>query len=256
MTPTARCHTLDHAWYADRARSEIAAFADLVTGADLGLRVPTCPDWTLAGLLDHVGTVHRWAAHHVRVLAPERVPSASMDLGVPDDPALLPAWLAAGADVLVPVLHAADPDAPVWAWGGDRHVRFWSRRMLHETAVHRADAATALGARWSVEDSVAVDGVDEFLDNLPHAAYFAPGVASLTGAGESITLRADGVRWTVEFTPTGFTWSHAAAESAGVTVAGAPADLLLFAYGRLGADALGVCGDRALLDRWTAGSKL
>src|ERR1700722_15024867 len=34
-------------------------------GTDLGLVVPTCPEWRLRDLLDHVGKVHRWAASYV-----------------------------------------------------------------------------------------------------------------------------------------------------------------------------------------------
>ena len=31
-------------------------------GTDLDRMVPTCPEWKLRDLLDHIGEVHRWAA--------------------------------------------------------------------------------------------------------------------------------------------------------------------------------------------------
>jgi hypothetical protein len=36
----------------------------------------------------------------------------------------------------------------MWAWGPDKHARFWSRRMLHETAVHRVTGDPTLLTHW------------------------------------------------------------------------------------------------------------
>ena len=53
----------------ERYHAEISAatlaLAGLVDGADLTVRVPTCPDWTLRQLATHVGRAHRWAAEIV-----------------------------------------------------------------------------------------------------------------------------------------------------------------------------------------------
>ena len=140
----------------------------------LRCRVPTCPDWSLADLVRHTGTVHRWATRMVRDLAPQRLDPRSLDLGLPDDEAGYADWLASGARELVTTFGAADPDAAMWAWGADQHVRFWPRRMVHETTVHRADAELASGVQPRIDPATAADGIDELLDNLPTAAYFRP----------------------------------------------------------------------------------
>jgi hypothetical protein len=46
---------------------------------------------------------------------------------------------------------------------------------------------------------VAVDGIDEFLDNLPYAATFAPGVQHLRGTGQRMRLSCSDreVFWTI-----------------------------------------------------------
>jgi hypothetical protein len=54
----------------------------------------------------------------------------------------------------------------MWAWGADQHVRFWSRRQLHETFVHRLDLELATGEVSYVDPEVAVDAIDEFLVNM------------------------------------------------------------------------------------------
>jgi uncharacterized protein (TIGR03083 family) len=156
--------------------------------------------------------------------------------------------------LLVPVLRAADPEARMWAWGPDKHVRFWPRRMLHETAVHRVDAELALGIEPLVDPAVAVDGVEEFLENLPRSR-------ALRGEGERLRLRATDQPegWTVTLGPERFGWvggepdgGAAGAATRAVTVQATAAGLYLLLWRRRPpTDArVGVGGDRALLAHW------
>ncbi|MGH9032153.1 MAG: maleylpyruvate isomerase family mycothiol-dependent enzyme [Acidimicrobiia bacterium] len=246
----AYCEALDH---------EIARFAGAVRGADLATPVPTCPGWTVADLIEHTGIVERWAAEMVRQLAPERLDRRRLDVPVPDDRAQLPQWLADGAGDVVAAFGASDPDAAMWAWGADKHARFWPRRMLHETTVHRADAELALGREPAVEPAVAIDAVDELLDNLPHAAYFRPQVAELRGDGESLHLHctdADG-EWTISLEPEGYRWDHGHTKAT-VAVRGPAADLLLLVYQRRRPDdeRYEIMGDDRVLTHWLEHSAL
>jgi uncharacterized protein (TIGR03083 family) len=153
----------------DLASAEIARFAAVIRGGDPATPVLTCAPWTLADLIQHIGHIHRWAAAMVAERSPTRHSRKKAELPLPADPATWPDWLAEAETLLVPVLRAADPDARRWAWGPDKHVRFWSRRMVHETAVHRVDAELALGIQPRVDPAAAVDGVEEFLENLPRS---------------------------------------------------------------------------------------
>jgi uncharacterized protein (TIGR03083 family) len=250
------CHVREHGWYCDALAVEIERFVSVVSDADPSVPVPTCPDWTLADLVRHVGGVHRWAGQMVRDRAQERLRFRDVEMGLGNGADA--AWIQAGARVMLPVLRAADPDAAMWAWGADQHARFWARRMLHETTVHRADAEFALGGGGpDIAADVAVDGIDEFLDNLPRAAYFAPGVQELTGDGETISWRSTevGERWRITLGPDGFDWDHDDRAS-DAEVRGAAADLLLLAYGRLPLDGFEVKGDRSLLTRWQGHSSI
>ena len=40
-------------------------FADTAASGDLDDPVPTCPEWSLADLVLHLGEVHLWAAHAI-----------------------------------------------------------------------------------------------------------------------------------------------------------------------------------------------
>jgi uncharacterized protein (TIGR03083 family) len=217
--------------------------------------IPTCPGWTMAKLIRHVGTVHRWAGAMVAAGATERVDPRSLDLGLPEHPSWLPGWLGAGADELVAQLATADPDRPMWAWGADQHTRFWPRRMLHETLVHRSDAALALGQdpHPTIDPEVAADGIDELFANLPSAAAFSPDVRDIKGHGSfGIVGNDTGVEWLVTLRDDGFGASRVGpgeAKEADALLTGFTPELLLVLYRREPIPAVGatVAGDGELV---------
>ncbi|MER5778076.1 maleylpyruvate isomerase family mycothiol-dependent enzyme [Streptomyces sp. NPDC002039] len=240
--------------------TESAALVATVAAADLSTPVPTCPDWTLEDLTRHVGSVHRWFTELLRRRVQQPPARREVDLRLPEHPDALPDWLAASAAEAAEVFAATDPDAPMWAWGVDQHARFWVRRMLFETLVHRVDAELALGLSPHVDRALAVDGIDEFLTNLPYAAPFAPLTARLRAPDRTIRFSstdADG-DWLVGLRPDGFALlaDHAEPRTADATVRGSAADLLLLLYGRLDhrSDAFHLLGDADLLAHWFAHS--
>jgi uncharacterized protein (TIGR03083 family) len=223
--------------------------ADLLRSADLSTPVPTCPAWDLSRLVTHLGGIHRWAVQLIESRAQERVAPVKGERG--DD---LVAWLAAGAPP-VAGLASQNPDDRMWAWGKEQTVGFWSRRLVHETAIHYADAAIALGVTPQIEAEIAADGIDENLDNLPFAVW-SPGIANLKGS-DSIHLHGDtdGAEWMIQLTPTGFTWEHAHGKGT-VAVRGATADLYLLLQRRatLEGGRFEIFGERAVIDHWLENS--
>ncbi|MFC5754001.1 maleylpyruvate isomerase family mycothiol-dependent enzyme [Actinomadura rugatobispora] len=253
-----------HDRHVDAAEAEIAAFAAALEGARWETPVPTTPDWSLGDLARHVGVIHRWAEALVRTGAQERRSPRGLGVAVPEAPEELPSWLVEGGELLVKTLREHDPAEPVWGWGPDHHVRFWSRRMVHETLVHRCDAELALGRDPVIDAAVAEDGVAELLTNLPSAAAFAPKVGELRGEGTALAFVAPdaGARWVVRLRPDGFDWTSEDAGAAGTgggagtetgaAVSGDAADLYLFLWGRrkLGDPRLEFSGDEVLLVHW------
>ena len=209
--------------------------------------MPSCPEWTVADLAEHLGGIHRWAEALVRDRAAVRKTLGELG-GSPDerptpddDAATWAAWIRVGGRRLIATLREAEPDAPMWAWGADQHIRFWSRRQVHETIVHRWDAALAslgrLAASACVADPVvAVDGVDEFLENLLTLGLFT---FVINGLLFWLTARfLDGFEVASE---------HAKGD---VAVRAPAAALLAMLTGRATPDDTECFGDRDLLDRW------
>jgi uncharacterized protein (TIGR03083 family) len=247
---------VNHAQQCDYLEVEVERFARAFETTGDATPVPSCPGWTVHDLSEHLGTIHRWAEHLVRVEAPKRVPPGELDLELSP---VNPDWLRRGGAVLVTTLRASNPDAPMWAWGADQHVRFWSRRQLHETMVHRLDLELAAGTTAFVEPEVASDAIDEFLVNLPRASYFSPKVKEIRGRNQTLrctTTDADGA-WAIKIDDEGFVVSHDEGP-ADAELNGPAQDLLMVLYRRreLERSAVEARGDVTLIDFWLSNSAL
>ncbi|OIK23933.1 maleylpyruvate isomerase family mycothiol-dependent enzyme [Streptomyces malaysiense] len=236
--------------------AETARFVATVKTADLSTPAPTCPGWTLADLTQHTGQVQRWFTELLRRRIQHPPTSRDVELHLPEHADGYPDWLAESATEATEVFAATDLNAPMWAWGLDQHARFWVRRMLCETLVHRADAELALGLSPHIDRALAVDGIDEFLTNLPFASPFAPLTAELRGPDRTIRFSCtdSGDDWVIGLRPDGFGLMPADTESrtADATVQATATDLLLLIYGRLDRrnDTLRLLGDQDLLTHW------
>jgi uncharacterized protein (TIGR03083 family) len=261
LAPSSACHLLETPRLLDLVKADVARVTALITEGAPDRRIPSCPGWTLDRLAGHLGGVHRRITATVIRLPLERIELSEAEIGRPADWAATADWFAEGGSALVDALAAADPDAPCDTWGGDRHVRFWLRRMLHETAIHRVDAELAVrGEAGALDPAVAVDNIDEFLDNLPYMARFRPAVRELHGDGETIHLHAtdlDGAElpgeWLITLEPHGFRWSHAHVKGA-AAVRGTVRDLALWVNHRLPDAAPGLerLGEEPLLNYWSS----
>ncbi|MFJ9867643.1 maleylpyruvate isomerase family mycothiol-dependent enzyme [Streptomyces sp. NPDC101165] len=261
----AAVHPLPYTTYQQAIEQETARFAEVVEDVDPATPVPSCPDWTVADLTRHVGSLQRWFSALLTRLVQEQPRSREVELGLPDSAHEYPRWVASGIPRVAAVLRATDPQAPMWAWGEDRHARFWARRMLFETLVHRVDAERSVGQESPIDPVLAADGIDEFLVNLPDAHLFVPAVARLKGDGETIVFQCAtpdkslGEKWRMRLDADGFRLQPRTAdgEPSGertTTVRARAADLLLLVYGRRSyrEAAFDVTGESATLDRWFA----
>lgn len=170
---------LDHPTYLDHLRTESARFREVLAACDPGAAVPSCPDWTAADLLWHLGgeVQHFW--HHViatRPAPPEHYDEPARPASYDD----LLAFFDEAHGRLVDVLAAADPEDPAWSWSGEANqtVAFTYRRQAHEALIHRVDAELAAGTPTPLPAALAADGVDEILDwvlgGLPAWGRFDP----------------------------------------------------------------------------------
>jgi uncharacterized protein (TIGR03083 family) len=219
-----------------------------VGGADLAVPVPSCPTWSLGDLLRHIGGGQRWAEEVVRTRATGPLPDDHFRTVGGDDSGPVPArWLLSGARALAATLRAAGPEEKLWAPFTYDRTAFWARRFTHETALHRADATLAARVPYTVDDAVAVDAIDEWLELDCIEWHFErrPAKRDLLGRG-SLALVAPGESWLVDLTGPVITWRRGAGP-ASVTVRGSLAGLLLVLYRRAPVSSVSVDGERALL---------
>lgn len=237
---------LDPSVYVAALRAEGAALVAAARRAGPAAKVPSCPDWTVADLLGHVGAVLTWQADIVGrcVTGPDvGFPTA------PDDPAARADWTAAAVTALADVLDAADPAAPMWTLAGPGTVAFWLRRGAHETALHRVDAELAVGSVTPVDAVLAADALDEFF-----ALVVGVRVRDrMTGTGESVHVHCTDVsgEWIVRLLPDGPEIERVHAKG-DVAARGPASDLLLALRNRADLTTVDVVGDAAVLERFRA----
>jgi uncharacterized protein (TIGR03083 family) len=246
----------NHEQYCDLVEAEIARLVEVSRDVDPKATVATCGRWRMRTLIHHIGQIHDWVTRIVTSRGTGRLSRRAADYPIPDEPARWPQWLASGGAALLEALRDTDPDTPVYAWGPDQHVRWWARRMVHETGVHRADAEFACGIAPAFDRAVAVDGVDEFLVNLPSAARWAWDVRKLRGDGEVLVLNAndEAVSWRITLEPSRFYWEHGSADGAAAVVEGSAEALYLWVWGR--PSQVAVTGDQSLVDKWVTSSAI
>jgi uncharacterized protein (TIGR03083 family) len=233
---------MSHRDYVDAIRSDGAALADAAGAAGLDARIPSCPLWSVADLLGHIGRIHRWVAQLVAQRAAER--GAHWSEAEPADERERLTWFARGVTLLADALDAAGPDAPVWSWTNDATSGFWARRQAHETSIHRYDAQLAAGEPQPLAGALAADGIDELFAVIP----YWPMEPRPHGDGETVHLHCTDLEggWLVRLVPDGHVVTHEHAKG-DVAVRVTASDLYLFLSGRVVADALEVFGDAAVL---------
>jgi uncharacterized protein (TIGR03083 family) len=236
---------MNHAEYVDAIRADGGALATAAANAGVDAAVPSCPLWTVADLLGHIGRIHRWVASGIVDRATNRDTHWSQAEPPPADERV--EWFAAGVPMLADALADAGPEVELWSWTPDKTSGFWARRQAHETAIHRYDAQLAAGRTEPIVAPLAVDGIDELFDLIP----FWPWADRVRGEGETLHFHCtdgDG-EWLARLTdgPLVVTREHAKGD---VAARGTASDLLLFLYGRAGIDRLEVFGDASLLARW------
>ena len=154
---------------------------------DLDAPVPPCPDWQVRDLVVHLGGVYRWV--HGFVTTGRAEPTSREERAAfsehPGDGALHD-WFDDGFEQVADALARATPELRCWTLLPGRPAReFWTRRMVHETLVHRVDLEIAAGGPPSmVPVELALDGIAELVED------FLPVLAPKRLAGqEPRTLR-------------------------------------------------------------------
>ncbi len=155
----------------------------------------------------------------------------------------LPQWLARGAAALVEALDAAGPDEEVWTFGPSGSTQgFWQRRMALESAIHRWDAENALGREATIDEDLAIEGVDEVLH-----VFLEPRLEGrdVGGDGQRVAFVPEGVDgWTMVLQADGVEVTDGS-HDADAVVSGPASDVWLLLMCRRELDALEVSGDRA-----------
>jgi uncharacterized protein (TIGR03083 family) len=232
--------------------------AAVVSAPSLDVPVPTCPEWTLFDLAQHVGMGRRKAAAIVAAGPADAPPVTSAwddGTGAPREREALLAWLTESIEQLASTLREAGPDRGCWTWWGDSQSPQTSggvaRHQVQEVAVHTYDAQLTLDAPQPLPQEVALDGVEEFLFTCcstdvawPHEPA-AVDYHATEGPSWRLRLSRDGARVAHLLTPA----AGEEPDKADASASGTANDLVLVFYGRMPLDSLKLDGDRRIFEQ-------
>ena len=137
-------------------RRESEAFYATADLADPTRPVPSCPAWTVADLVWHLGEVHWFWGTVVELRATDQDAVEALKPARPAAYSELLAWGRSEAARMVDLLAGADDATPVWTWSPPhQHVGFIRRHQVQEAAVHRWDIQHAAGQAPDPLDPVA-----------------------------------------------------------------------------------------------------
>jgi uncharacterized protein (TIGR03083 family) len=228
--------------------ADAARIREVAASADLTARVPSCPDWTVGDLVQHVGMVYLHKVECMR-LGTHPDPWPPEDALREEPLALFDRAYAALKDEFA----TRSPESGSFTWyGPDQTVGFWIRRMAQESVIHRVDAELGAGTSHApIPDDLAVDGIDELLvafieyGSLQWPEDFAEPLGK--AAGRSVRIETGGVAWLVRLGPDGIQVSQSDVDGASAVIAGEPAPTLLWLWNRA-PSGVDVHGDAEVVD--------
>jgi len=223
--------------------------------------VPTCPGWTVADLVAHVGQTQRWVSEIIerRIADPTQLPTHVAIS--PTEPDAWPTWLTDGGARAVEACSDEAMTADVFNAAGDDRTggQFWLDSLLNEAVIHGADAAYAAGQDVEIDADIAADLISNHLAMLTSPTWAArrpESAIALHGDGETLSWHATDVpagQWFIERRPDGARWQPRTGE-ADVSIDGPASTLLLVLTRRRPltgeADGLSVAGELDLVRHW------
>jgi uncharacterized protein (TIGR03083 family) len=207
---------------------EGAALSRLIGSVPYDAPVPTCADWNFEQLIQHVIRVHRWAEETLGGEDPDTSPTA--DAGQPAD---YREQFESGLVRLVAAVRASARPVRVPTPFSTLAPRdFWTRRMTHDTTIHRIDAElTADSGMLDVDADLATDGVDEVLAGFAPSRFPTDGLAADDRVVVFMPLDSNR-SWTLRLNRTGISTVNGPAAQADLTVSAMASDLYRWVWNR------------------------
>src|SRR5487761_1980806 len=225
--------------YQQRFNDEAEAFVAAYTRANLDEIVPSCPEWNVAQLGAHLGSIYHRVAALIHTCSLE--PLDPKDFPAPTDPREVLEYARDGARKLSVEFVGLDPTAPIWTYAGILPALFWIRRMTHETMVHAFDLDAILPPVHRPDASALADGIDEFLSAQLARKLALQHVVGLSGR-MALTIADSDDRWVIGLFPDHLEILPGGSDT-DAELTGSAYDLLMFLWRRALSPALVRTGD-------------
>ena len=231
--------------------------AGFVEAARLGggeCAIPSCPEWTMRQLGEHVAVEYAGWYYSNLTLAPGHPDPMKAMAAVlppmPDEFEELLDYIARNASRFADHASDIDLDRDVWVFDSVGPAQFWLRQTIMEVAVHTWDAAMAVGHPSPLSKQISLEVIDQKCAAQYHRGHWwgepwtppsTPFGLVATDSGASWCLYEEGGRAHYE---------SGNAKNAAVRVTAPAESLCLWLAGRQTPSEVTVIGDPAIAKAW------
>lgn len=231
--------------------------ADFVEAARVGgadCAIPSCPEWTMRQLAEHLALEYAGWYYSNLTLAPGTPDPLSAAMGAmppaPEGFDELLDYIVRNASRFADHAREVDLDREVWVFDSVGLARFWLRQTIMEVGVHAWDAAMAGGRPSPLSEQISLEAVDQICAMQYHRGHWwgepwtppsTPFCLIATDAEISWFMYEEGGRAHYE---------SGGAEKASARAAAPAESLYLWLAGRQTPSEVAVIGDPAIAQAW------
>lgn len=215
--------------------------------------IPSCPDWTMTDLADHVAMEYGgWYYSNLTIAPGSEDPIAAAMAArppFPDDFASQVDYIEENAARFANHAGDVDLDADVWIFNSVGPARFWLRQTIMEVAVHVWDAAMAVEQPSPLTKEISLEGVDQLCDMQYHRGQWWGDPWTPPDTPFGIVATDAKASW-LSFAVDGRAYHQPGGVDAPAKVTGTVESLYLWLFGRATPSEVEVVGDPAVISGW------
>jgi uncharacterized protein (TIGR03083 family) len=215
--------------------------------------VPSCPEWSMRQLVDHVAMEYAGWYYSNLTLPPHHTDPIAVAMAamppVPEDYGDLVDYVERNAARFADRAKSVDLDGDTWAFNSMAPARFWLRQTIMEVAIHVWDVAMVVDHPSPLTKEISLEGIDQLCVMQYHRGQWwgEPWTPPTTPCG--LVASDASASWLI-YDDGGRAYFTSGGDDAPLRVSAPAESLYLWLVGREPPSEVEIVGDAAAIARW------